>query len=614
MPPLTLRTRILAPFAVILALIAGAILADSWVGLQEVLGDALQTQWTQSRAVEDAAIESESGHLTALAASLAGRPDLAAAMQREDRETLFQLAAPLFAAWQRDLGITHFYFHRPGGTNLLRVHLKDKFDDPIRRISLQRAMASDAPASAIELGLTGEWVLRVVVPWRWNGRLIGYLELGTDMERIYSASLGKLNFSYLALLDKERIPAPEIWEGRRSALGFSPFPWAALPRQVVAVASGTVPDLAALTAALEAGAATFDFDSAGHRWHARRQPLLDPVGGEAMGSQILLVDQQPWRERMHRSLVTLVGIEIVLFLALMGGMGGYLGRVQEQLDLNTRRLEQAVAAKTGELITYQSHLEDLVAQRTAQLRTALQAAQDASLAKSNFIANMSHELSTPLHGILGMTTLALGTQLDEEQRDYLGVIQASASDLNQVLRNILSYSQAESRSRHLDRQPFVLAELVDAARQKVRAGAIAKNLELRCTIGEGLPPCWQGDAGKIAEVLDILMDNAIKFTSAGHVAIIVEPTCLGEGEGTLRFTVSDTGPGIVAERRDSLFDPFTQGDASFTRAHGGIGLGLAIARQLVDVMGGQLAVDSEPGHGSHFSFTVPLQVGAAVQS
>lgn len=614
MTPLTLRTRILVPFAVILALIAGAILADSWVGLQEVLGDALQTQLTQSREVAEAAIQNESTHLNALATSLAGRPDLAAAMQRGDRETLFQLAAPLFATWQRELGITHFYFHRPGGTNLLRVHLKDKFDDPIRRISLQRAMASGAPASAIELGLTGEWVLRVVVPWHWNDRLIGYLELGTDMERIYSASLGKLKFSYLALLDKERIPAPEIWESRRSTLGFSPFPWATLPRQVVAVASGTVPDLAALTAALDTGSATFDFESAGHRWHAQRQPLLDPVGGEIMGSQIVLFDQQPWRERMHRSLLTLVGIEIVLFLALIGGMGGYLGRVQERLDLNTQRLEQAVAAKTGELLTYQSHLEDLVAQRTAQLRNALQAAQDASLAKSHFIANMTHELSTPLHGILGMTTLALGTNLDAEQQDYLGVIQASAHDLNQVLQNILSYSQAESRSRHLDRQPFALAELVDATRQNARANAIAKNLELRCEIGEGLPLCWQGDAGKIAEVLDILVDNAVKFTREGHVAVLVEPIRLGEDAGTLRFTVSDTGPGIAAERQDRLFDPFTQGDPSITRAHGGIGLGLAIARQLVDVMGGQLTVASEPGHGSRFSFTVPLEVAGAAHA
>lgn len=601
-----LRLRILAVFAAVLGLIALANFLDQW---RQADSRALASLADQARQADQASKErvvGEGRHLTALASSLMERPDWADAMVAGDRETLFALAQPHFAAWQKDLDITHFYFHRRDGTNILRVHLKERYGDSVDRRSFKQALTTGRPASAIEIGLTGEWVLRVVVPWRRGDQLIGFLELGMDMEGIYQKSLEPLGTTYLALMLKRSIPDPQVWETRRQAIGFSPFPWDTLPDQVINVQTGAAIDLQAFHAALDA-TRIFEFSNRGRAFYAMPRPLLGSNGHERIGTEFFLVDAEPLRTEARQRLLVVVASEALLFALLLWGLHGYLGRIESQVEMNAAHLQQAVDDRTRELRAHQQHLESLVEQRTAHLRTALASAQDAARAKNAFIDNMTHELNTPIHGIMGMTSLALGTRLDDEQREYLNSVMASASDLHHLIEDILTFTHGDPQSSHCRHIPFDLAELVRAALAHHQTAAADKGLILESDVDASIPVRLRGDADKIDQILEQLLDNAIKFTATGTIRLNVEPEKLDESGITLRFIVADSGPGIPAEQIRHLFDPFAQGNTSATRPHGGTGLGLAIARQLAVVIGGQLRVETAEGSGSRFLLTVPLQ-------
>jgi PAS domain S-box-containing protein len=223
--------------------------------------------------------------------------------------------------------------------------------------------------------------------------------------------------------------------------------------------------------------------------------------------------------------------------------------------------------------------------------------------KSAFLANMSHEIRTPMNGILGMTQLALRDQPDDRQRHYLQSIEFSAQSLLGILNDILDISKIEAGKLHIEQAPFELGRLVENVLLLVEPAAEQKHLMLRFEFDPDLQPYYQGDALRIRQVLANLLGNAVKFTAAGEVKLAVSRPALGR----LRFAVSDTGIGLSAEQQKQLFLPFSQADVSTTREYGGTGLGLAISKQLVELMGGQIGVDSAPGQGSCFHFEIAAE-------
>ncbi len=248
-------------------------------------------------------------------------------------------------------------------------------------------------------------------------------------------------------------------------------------------------------------------------------------------------------------------------------------------------------------ITERKRLEaDLLAARTR--------AEVASRAKSAFLANMSHEVRTPLNAVLGMTELALATELTGEQRDYLNSVLTCGRDLLGILNEVLDFAKIDTEAVEVDSVPFEPKEWIQAIVANHASTATQKGLRLDWSVAETVPPQLNGDPQRIRKVLNHLMDNAIKFTPAGGVAVSVELDSGAGGEAFLAVTVSDTGIGIAPELQDGIFDAFAQGDASTTRRHGGIGLGLAIACRLVKAMGGEMSLSSLPGQGSTFSFHV----------
>jgi PAS domain S-box-containing protein len=270
-------------------------------------------------------------------------------------------------------------------------------------------------------------------------------------------------------------------------------------------------------------------------------------------------------------------------------------------DITDRKVAELEIARTNRAL----EAEVLIRKR------AEDAAEAANRAKSEFLANMSHEIRTPLNGVVGMTELALGTDLTAEQREYLDMAKSSAETLLTVINDILDFSKIEAGKLAVEVIPFDLYDCLATALKLLATRAHVKGLELACDIRPDVPTALLGDPSRLRQVLTNLMGNAIKFTEHGEVVLTVEAETQTGADAMLRFSVADTGIGIPREQHEKIFQPFTQADGATTRTYGGTGLGLAISTTLVALLGGRIWLESEPGTGSTFIFTVRFDLQGA---
>jgi signal transduction histidine kinase len=585
-PDVHFRKQVIVPVAAALAVLVIAFLVTVFYYLR---WDEQQKTLDISRhayQLRDELLERETVELAFLTRRFADTYAAhAGAMRSRDATRLEAIGKTLFAELNRDFEITHGYFIGKDRRVILRMHRPDLAGDEVRRETLSFAALSGEPVTGVEVGRTAIQTLRHVRPWFDKGELIGYIELGKEVDSLMKDIRSILDVEVVSAIHKEYSNAADFDIGKKT-FGFIGN-WDD-HQHLALLASSLASVPAELVSRWQKGDANiFELSSGDRVWSVSLLPLED-IGGRQSVSLALLRDVSAMRDEIRKTMG--IGILLVTVLALV---------LFAILQWRTIRIEEHV------LDAY-----DQLKQSEHDLRIASAQAQAANIAKSQFLSTMSHELRTPLNGILGMAQLLEMDGVDDaERKEYVGHILASGQNLLTLISDVLDLSQLDTGELKLNQMPFDPANLIEETAGLFRDSAREKNMNLDVRWTGPDSSIFVGDPIRLRQMLSGYLGNAIKFSQRGTIRLqadVITPAAEPAGMTLVEFSVSDQGIGIADTERARLFQVFSQVDATQTRRYGGTGLGLYLIRRLAEEMNGTFGVDSQPGEGSRFWFRVPL--------
>ena len=499
--------------------------------------------------------------------------NLQTAYLAKDKEALLRHTMPFFNTIQAKYQVTHFYFIEVDKVCFLRVHNPPRYGDIIDRFTLADAMRQDVPVYGIELGRFGTFTLRVVYPWRVNGELIGYIELGKEIEHITQTLKKIFQIELFFTINKSFLKRAN-WEEGLKMMGRTGN-WALLQDAVIIdqtllaipkILKKSLVERFSSYSQSEHLVTIFHLSSEDRQYYAGLVPLID-AGHRKLGEIIVLNDVSEQEAALQSLARLLISISVIIGSLLFGFFYLLIARIESRL------------IKAHEAIIANEKIKD------------------------DFLANTSHELRTPLNGIIGiaesMIDGATGT-LPPQTCSNLAMIVASGRRLAYLVNDILDFSKLKQHDIVLQLKAVNLREIVETILMITQPLKGQKALQLINAIVPNLPPAY-ADEDRIQQILYNLIGNAIKFTAYGRIEISAQT--VGD---ELTINVSDSGIGIPDDKLERIFEAFEQAESSTARNYSGTGLGLAVTKQLVNLHHGKIWVESIQGVGSEFIFTLPI--------